>query len=110
MAKAVIVNTKLKFNEPAEPVEAVTLDTDGAVIDYTQCSDELILLEIGGAAATILKGDGIQATADLEIPFVSGKTKVVVVESGKYLFHTGEDKGKIKVTGTGATLRVIQLP
>lgn len=110
MAKTEVVNTKLKFNEPKEVGAAVTLTSEGAVVDYTGCSDELILLLIGGAAATIKAGDGIQATSDLTVPFETGKQKAVVVESGKYLFHTGEDKGKIVIEGTGATVQVIQLP
>lgn len=110
MAKANIVNTILKFNEPKEMEPVVTLTADGATVDYTKKSDELILLLIGGAAATVKAGDGLQATSDLAVPFVTGKTKALVIESGKYLFHTGDNKGKIVIEGVGVTVQVIQLP
>lgn len=110
MVKTNIVNTELKFNEPKEMIAAVTLTADGATIDYTKKSDELVLLIVGGAEATIKAGDGLQGTNDLVIPFTTGKTKAVVVESGKFLFHSGENKGKIVITGNGVTVQVVQLP
>lgn len=109
MAATAITKTKLSFNEPVETTAAATLTADGATVDYDH-DDQRILLLIGTADVTIKAGDGLQATEDLLVEFESGKTKAVVIESGKYKFHTGENKGKIFISGNGATVQAIQLP
>lgn len=119
MAMSEIVNTELFRNEAKEIKEAVAVDaTAGASVDYTNKSDGKILLMItnGNASsakkATILKGDALQGVEDLEISIPSGKTLGIVIESGKFVNVSGENKGKVIITGesTDITVQAIELP
>lgn len=106
---AELEKTILKFNEAGSVIAAATVSEEGLMVPYDH-DDHRILLLISGAEATIKAGDGIQGTEDLVVPFETGKTKALVIESGKYKFHTGENKGHVVITGTGATVQAIQLP
>ena len=104
-----LTNTVLEFNVPANAVAATTVTSEGLAVPYNHDCQRMLLL-IGGAEATVKAGDGLQGTTDLVVPFESGKTKALVIESGKFKFHTGENKGCVVITGTGATVQAIQLP
>ena len=119
MAQTAITNVKLAFNTASDAISATaaTSATDGAVIDYTGKEDGRILLLLGNKAgsgsinAKILKGNGLQATADLTVAVAYGTQKAIVIESGKFVNVTGENKGKVIVNGsTDLTVVAIELP
>ena len=108
-------NTSLKLNELAEAKDAVALATGGIAVEYTKKDDGkiLILLENTGAEATctILKGNALQGTTDLEIKVSASKTGAITVESGKYANVFGKNTGKVIIKGPAAVkIRVIELP
>lgn len=119
MAVVKITNTVLTRNEAKEVTASVAVDvTDGASVDYTNksCGKILLLIENGHASAakkaTIVKGDGLQSTKDLEVSIPAGKTYAVCVESGKFMNVSGVNKGKVVVKGESADIKVkaIELP
>lgn len=118
MAMSEIINTELLRNEAKEVESAVAVDAiAGASVDYTNKSDGRILLLLtnaGGAEqkATILRGDALQGVEDLEIAIPAGKTFGIVIESGKFVNVSGENKGKVIITGESAdiTVQAIELP
>jgi hypothetical protein len=109
MAIQTITKTKLKLNGDTAMPETVTLTADGGRIAYDEEDTKIVLL-IGGAAATIEAGNALQGDKQLAIPFETGKTKAVVIESGKFVHVDGSDRGYIRINGTGATVAAIVLP
>ena len=116
MAIAKITNTELIRNEAKEVISAVAVDTtEGASVDYTNQSDGRILLMItnGNAKkATIIKGNSLQGVEDLEISIPAGKTYGIVIESGKFVNVSGENKGEVIIKGESAdiTIQAVELP
>lgn len=118
MAMSEITNTELLRNEAKEILEPVAVDaSEGASIDYSNKSDGRILLMITNSAsddknATILKGNSLQGVEDLVITIPAGKTYGIVIESGKYANVSGDNKGKVIITGESAdiTVQAIELP
>lgn len=119
MAIAKITNTELIRNEAKEVISAVAVDsTEGASVDYTNQSDGRILLMItnGNASAakkaTIIKGNSLQGVEDLEISIPAGKTYGIVIESGKFVNVSGENKGEVIIKGESAdiTIQAVELP
>ena len=119
MAMAEVKNTELVRNEAKEIKTDVAVDASaGASIDYTNKSDGRILLMItnGNASAekkaTILKGNALQGTEDLEITIPAGKTYGIVVESGTFGNVYGENKGKVIIKGESTDIKVqaVELP
>lgn len=119
MAKVEIKNTSLARNEAKEVLSAVAVDaTAGASVDYTNMSDGRIFLMFTNSNAsaakkvTILKGNGLQGTEDLEISIPASKIYGIVIESGKFANVSGDDKGKVVIKGESADIKVqaIELP
>ena len=111
MAVTAISKTVVPLNTGTAIAAAVACGADGAVIDYSDQPDGKILLLIGTAEATIQAGDGFQSKGvNLVVPFETGKTKAVVIESGRYMQTSGANKGKILITGATATVQAIALP
>lgn len=119
MAIVKITNTELLRNEAQEIKSAVAVDgTAGASVDYTNKSDGRILLMITNSnssaakKATILKGNALQGVEDLEISISAGKTYGIVVESGKFINTSGDNKGNVVIKGesTDITVQAIELP
>jgi hypothetical protein len=119
MAMTKIENTKLLRNEAKEIESAVAVDASaGASVDYTEKSDGKILLMITNShsseskKATILKGNSLQGTEDLEVSIPSGKTYGIVIESGKFENVSGENAGKVIIKGetTDITVQAVELP
>lgn len=118
MAVAEITNIDLTRNVAKELIDAVAVDiTDGAKVDYTNRSDGRILLLItnGNASeqkATIVKGDSLQGVEDLEISIAGNKTVSIVIESGKFMNVSGDNKGYVIIKGESADIKVqaIELP
>lgn len=119
MAMTKIENTKLLRNEAKEIESAVAVDVSaGASVDYTEKLDGKILLMITNShsseskKATILKGNSLQGTEDLEVSIPSGKTYGIVIESGKFENVSGENAGKVIIKGetTDITVQAVELP
>ncbi|MEG0571406.1 MAG: hypothetical protein RR497_07160 [Oscillospiraceae bacterium] len=109
MAMLEIVKTKAKFNNNALITVPTALGAEGGYINFSGEDSKTILI-IDGATATINAGNGIQGTNSLVVPFTSGRSRVVVLESGKFVNTSGTNKGKVIITGAGATVEVIELP
>ena len=111
MAAALVVNTVLSWNTAGDYPAMATIDPDdGAYVTPGADQRTLIILTASEAGTiTIKKGDGIQAGSDLAVTFTAAGTKLVCVESGRYLITTGENKGRIKITGSG-TAGCVVLP
>lgn len=113
-----VKNTVLARNEAKKLEDAIVVKTTGAVIDYENksCDKILLLITNGGAAAkklTIVKGDSLQGTEDMEISVANGVTLGVVVESGKFENVTGDNRGKVVVKSeddTSLKVQVVELP
>lgn len=119
MAIASITNVELKRNEAKQIIDAVAVDgSAGAKVSYANKSDGKILLMLtnGGSAgakkATILAGNSLQGTENLEISVAQGKTMAIVVESGKFMNVSGDYKDCIVIKGESTDIKVqaIELP
>lgn len=119
MAVAEITNVDLVRNEAKELTDAVAVDaTDGAKVDYTNRSDGRILLLLTNSnassakKATIVQGNSLQGVEDLEISIPANKTYVIVVESGKFMNVSGDNKGYVIIKGASADIKVqaVELP
>lgn len=91
-------------NDIATPeLEALTANTEKA-IEWSENDDKMILVvNNSGSAATKLTvkaGNGIQGVCDLSLDVPVG-VSLVKLESGRFKFVTGENKGKIVVVSTG---------
>lgn len=88
---------------------------DKYYVDYTDDDAKTLLAfscSSGTPKITINIGDGIQGVGEnLEITLASGKTTPVVIESGRFKKMTGEFKGCVEISTTGAaTLLPVMLP
>lgn len=119
MAVAEITNVDLVRNEAKELTDAVAVDvTDGAKVDYTNRSDGRILLLLTNSnassakKATIVQGNSLQGVEDLEISIPANKTYAIVVESGKFMNVSGDNKGYVIIKGESADIKVqaVELP
>lgn len=119
MAMAEITNTGLLRNEAKEIISAVAVDASaGASVDYSNKSDGRILLMITNSnssvakKATILKGNSLQGTGDLEVSIPAGKVYGIVIETGKFGNVYGDNKGKVIIKGESADIKVqaVELP
>lgn len=106
MAATAITNTVLTRNTVAIfPATAACDATDGALITCDK-DDQKMLIYIENADAsnaetvTIKKGNGLQGTADYAVSVAASGKRCVVIESGKFKNVSGDNKGKIVITGT----------
>lgn len=89
-------------NDIATPeLEALTANTEKA-IEWSENDDKMILVVNATAATTLTvkAGNGIQGVCDLTLDVPVG-VSLVKLESGRFKFVTGENKGKIVVVSTG---------
>lgn len=108
----------LERNVALELTEAEAITTEGVTIDYDNksCGKILILISNSGEGpkkATIVKGDSLQGTEDLEISVTNSKTVGIVIESGKFENVSGENKGKVVIKGEDTEslkAQIIELP
>ena len=105
MAATAITNTVLTRNTAAAmPATAAVDATDGCLITAAADQKMLIIMQnvdsTNAENVTIKAGNGIQGTADLVVSVAKSSTKVIAIESGKYVNTSGTNKGKIKITGT----------
>ena len=113
-----ITNNVLERNVALELVDAEAITTEGVAINYDNksCGKILILISNSGEGpkkATIVKGDSLQGTEDLEISVTNEKTIAIVIESGKFENVSGNNKGKVVIKGEDSDslkVQVIELP
>lgn len=114
-----ITNTVLvERNTAVELQAAAAIKMAGVTIDYSNksCGKILLIIANSGDAskkATIVKGDSLQGTEDLEISVTNDKSVGIVIESGKFENISGENKGKVIIKGeddTSLTVQVVELP
>lgn len=108
------------------PTAATVAKTDGALVTFDKDDQKILLLlknNITDAThtAVIKAGNGLQGVSDLEITLTgtnttAGNEKAVVIESGRFVNVTGDNKGKVNIvskdstTGTQIEVRAIVLP
>lgn len=116
MAATTITPTALTgFNAAAAlPATAAVEANLGALIAFNKADQKgLIFLENSNATTTatakIVKGDGLQGTADLSIEIDPSETKVISIESMKYLNLTGDNKGKVLVIDSDTTATTLKV-
>ena len=118
MAAVDLTNVTMHFNESADypTLQKATDQTDGIRVDYTRKTDGniLLILENGGSGpitANLLAGNGLQGVADMPIEITNGKSVLLVVESGKFVNVSGENKGYLVINGsTDLKAAAIELP
>lgn len=111
----------VKHNEPSAEVTTanltVALDgTAGAYYEHKERDDKYVIIaqntdSSASSNLTIKKGNGIQGVADNVIAIAAGKTVAINLESGCYKNVSGDNKGRVIMTGA-ATIKVavIKLP
>ena len=108
------------------PTAATVKKTDGALVTFDKDDQKILLLlknNVTNAThtAVIKAGNGLQGVSDLEITLTGtttaeGNEKAVVIESGRYVNVSGDNKGKVNIvsadttTGTQIEVRAIVLP
>ena len=122
MGATTITNTVLKRNEAkAVPTAATVAKTDGALVTFDKDDQKILLLlknNVTNAThtAVIKAGNGLQGVSDLEVTLAEGAEACVVVESGRFMNVSGDNKGKVNIvskdttTGTQIEVRGIVLP
>ena len=110
MAAANVTNTVLALGAASDlPTNTAIDTTDGLYITAAADQKMLIILEkITSAGDIVIKaGDALQGVSDLNVTFSAVGTKVLTVESGKYLITKGANKGKIHITGVGKAACIV---
>ena len=108
------------------PTAATVARTDGALVTFDKDDQKILLLlknNVSNAThtAVIKAGNGLQGVSDLEITLTgtnttAGNEKAVVIESGRFVNVTGDNKGKVVIVSKDATtgnqieVRAIVLP
>jgi len=116
MAKVAITNTKLDLNSFAD-ANFVAGSTDGITFDFKPDTEKLLLVfqNTAAAAGTVIvkAGNGIQGVADTDAHSIPASgISFAIVESGAFKNVSGDDKGKVVVVPSAATIKAcaIQLP
>jgi siroheme synthase len=108
MAATVITNTNLSFNVfSAMPAAAAVDATAGALITPTGSDERMLIIvrndEAADAMDVVVKGgDGPMATGDLTEEVAAGATKLIAIESGRYM----NSAGKIAISGESANIKI----
>jgi hypothetical protein len=122
MSATAITKTVVTRNAAtAVPSAATVAKTDGALVTFDKDDQKILLLlknNITNAThtAVIKAGNGLQGVSDLEVTLAASSEACVVVESGRFVNVSGDDKGKVNivskdtVTGTQIEVRAVVLP
>lgn len=111
-----ITKTQLAFNTAAALPAGALTDGTGKIAYDRDDAKILVLLENLSASdsmtVTIAQGNGLQGTADLEVTIPKEETHALVLESGKYVNTSGDDKGMLvfEADETYIKVRCIVLP
>jgi hypothetical protein len=127
MAATAITKTVVTRNAATNvPTAATVKNLEGALVTFDKDDQKILLLLKNNVTnvthtAVIKAGNGIQGVSDLEITLTgtdttAGNEVAVVIESGRYMDVSGDDKGKVNIvskdttTGTQIEVRAIVLP
>jgi len=122
MSATAITKTVVTRNAAtAVPSAATVAKTDGALVTFDKDDQKILLLlknNITNAThtAVIKAGNGLQGVSDLEVTLAASSEACVVVESGRFVDVSGDNKGKVNivskdtVTGTQIEVRAVVLP
>jgi len=122
MSATAITKTSVTRNAAtAVPSAATVAKTDGALVTFDKDDQKILLLlknNITNAThtAVIKAGNGLQGVADLEFTLAGSAEVCTVIESGRYMDVSGDNKGKVNIvskdttTGTQIEVRAIVLP
>ena len=109
-----------KHNIPSEEVTTSTFVTAldasaGAYYEHKERDDKYVIIaqNAGNAAAnlTFKHGNGIQGVVDKVVSIGAGKTRFITLESGAFKFMSGENKGRVLMTGSAdIKVAVVKLP
>lgn len=122
MSATAITKTVVTRNAAtAVPSAATVVKTDGALVTFDKDDQKILLLlknNITNAThtAVIKAGNGLQGVSDLEVTLAASSEACVVVESGRFVNVSGDNKGKVNivskdtVTGTQIEVRAVVLP
>ena len=109
MALATVTKAVVTRNaSTAAPTFATCATNEGAYITFDK-DDQKILLEIKNQitnathTAVIVAGNGLQGTADVEFTLAASTEVVTVLESGKFVNVSGDNKGKVIVKDKSTT-------
>jgi len=105
----------------AVPTAATVAKTDGALVTFDKDDQKILLLLKNNITnvthtAVIKAGNGLQGVSDLEITLEGSAEVVTVIESGRFMDVSGNNKGKVNIvskdttTGTQIEVRAIVLP
>ena len=120
MAAAVVtVSTNLARGTAGAYISTSIDSTDGLYLKWDVSDERALIVLVNSdtvnAVSTLKlkKGDGLgAAAADVDIALTAGQTKVLAIESAKFLITTGTYKGYIKFTDSSGDTKValIKLP
>lgn len=122
MSATAITKTVVTRNAAtAVPAAATVAKTDGALVTFDKDDQKILLLlknNITDAThtAVIKAGNGLQGVSDLEVTLAAKSEACVVVESGRFVNVSGDNKGKVNIVskdttiGTQIEVRAIVLP
>lgn len=84
--------------------------TSGAELTMAAGDDKYLILVQNAATSaksvTIKKGNGLQGVADLTKSLEESSYTALVIESGHFKNVSGDDKGKVIITGGSADIKV----
>lgn len=109
MALGAVTNAVLTRNAATAMGSFVDCVVNEGLLVNAGAADQKICLHIKNSitnathTAVIVKGNGLQGLADLEIPIAASTEKVIVVESGLYKLVSGTNKGKILIKDKSTT-------
>ena len=116
MARAIIVPKELsRVNEAMTPVATASLfvavdAAAGAEFSAHGRDDKTLIVVQNSASAakvlTVKAGNGIQGVTDLSVSVPASSTTALVLDSGRYKVVSGEDSGKVLLTGESADLKL----
>ena len=122
MSATAITKTVVTRNAAtAVPSAATVAKTDGALVTFDKDDQKILLLLKNNITnvthtAVIKAGNGLQGVSDLEVTLAGSSEVCVVVESGRFVNVSGDNKGKVNIvskdttTGTQIEVRAIVLP
>lgn len=121
MSATAVTKTELTLNAAAAMPAASAVDaTDGALVTYDKADQKILLVlenanTTATATAVVNKGNGLQGVSDLEVTLAASAKKCVVVESGRFINVSGDNKGKIRIDdkatgGTDIKVAAVVLP
>lgn len=122
MSATAITKTVVTRNAAtAVPSAATVAKTDGALVTFDKDDQKILLLLKNNITnvthtAVIKAGNGLQGVSDLEVTLAGSSEVCVVVESGRFVNVSGDNKGKVNIvskdttTGTQIEVRAVVLP